>query len=145
MTLSGRQPCGGWRSRNKRVDFRDVSHEPEPNSRGPSGSTQTNNAGIGSITICRSSRSRLLTSNSIPCAAARTTLQNLGIFLRNSRNAGSIPRDRPRDPQPSHPGKQRGSFQSQFRRCALWSTDDPAGLLKCFQKQSAIRGFQGHR
>jgi hypothetical protein len=41
-------------------NFRDVSHEPLPNSRGPPGSIQTNNAGIGAITVCRSSRSRLL-------------------------------------------------------------------------------------
>jgi len=34
MTLSGRQPCGVWRALNERVDFRDVSHEPPPFSRG---------------------------------------------------------------------------------------------------------------
>src|SRR5690349_14439906 len=44
--------------------------------------------------------------------------------------------DRSRDPHPSHLGQQRGSFQSQFHRCAARSTNDPAGLCKCFQNQS---------
>jgi hypothetical protein len=39
ITLSGRQPCGMWGTLNARVDFRDVSHEPQPSSRGPSSST----------------------------------------------------------------------------------------------------------
>jgi hypothetical protein len=63
---------------------------------------------------------------------------NLGIFLRDSGNAASLLKDRPRDTEPCHLGEQRGSFQSQFRRCAARSTDDPAGLLKCFQNQSAM-------
>src|SRR6266478_2578329 len=102
-----------------------------------------NNARIGSITVC-STGSRLLTSNFIPCEADNST-SNLGIFLRDSGNAGSFLRDRPRDTQPSHLGKQRRSFQSQFGRCAAWSTDDPANLLKCVHNQSAIGVFQGHR
>src|ERR1700758_514028 len=53
--------------------------------------------------------------------------------------------DRPRNPQPSHLGKQRGSFQPQFGRSAAWPTDDPAGLLQRFHNQSTIRVFQGHR
>jgi hypothetical protein len=40
--------------------------------------------------------------------------------------------DRPRDAQPFHLGKESGSFQSQFCRCAARSTDDPTNLLKCF-------------
>jgi len=63
---------------------------------------------------------------------------NRAILLSDPGNAGSFLRDRPRDTQPSHLGKQRGSFQSQFRRRAAWPTNDPAGLLKCFQNQSAI-------
>ena len=68
---------------------------------------------------------------------------NLGIFLRDSGNAGFFLRDRPRDPQPSHPGKKRGSFQSQLGRCAVRSTDDPTSQLQCFHNQRAIRVFQG--
>src|SRR6266404_1488132 len=33
MTLSGRQPCGMSRTLNGCIDFRDVGHEPQPNSR----------------------------------------------------------------------------------------------------------------
>src|ERR1700722_14564371 len=36
------------------------------------------------------------------------------------------------NPQPSHLGKQCGSFQSQFRRSAAWSTNDPADPLQYF-------------
>jgi hypothetical protein len=37
--------------------------------------------------------------------------------------------DRSGDPQPSHLGQQGGSLQSEFRRGAMWSTNDPADLL----------------
>jgi hypothetical protein len=37
--------------------------------------------------------------------------------------------DRSGDPQPSHLGQQGGSLQSEFRRCAAWSTNDPAKPL----------------
>src|SRR5258707_10113627 len=107
-------------------------------------STQTNNAGSGSITVCHSSRSRLLTSNSIPCEAASSILKSEHL-LRDSGNAGSFLRDRPRDTHPPHLGQQRGSLQAKLRRRATRSADYPAGLLKCFQNQSAIRIFQGHR
>jgi hypothetical protein len=53
--------------------------------------------------------------------------------------------DRSGDPQPSHLGQQRGSLQSEFRRCATWSTNGPGGLLQRFHNQSAIGVFQGHR
>ena len=79
-----------------------------------------------------------------PCEAANST-SNLGIFLRDSGNAGSFLIDRSRDPHPSHLGQQRGSFQSQFRGSAARSTNDPASLLKCVHNQSAIRVFQCHR
>ena len=95
-------------------------------------------------TVWRSSRSRLLTSNFIPCEVANST-SNLGIFLRDAANVGPLLSCRPQDSQASHLGKQRGSFQSQFRRCAARSTDDPDGLLKCFHNQGAIGVFQGHR
>jgi hypothetical protein len=71
MTRNARQPCGAWRARNGRVDFLDVSHQPQPNSRDPGGSTQTNNAGIGSIAI-----SRVLTFSFIPCKAASSILKS---------------------------------------------------------------------
>jgi hypothetical protein len=61
------------------------------------------------------------------------TLSNLSIRPCHAGHVCSFLRDRPGDTQPSHLGNQRGSFQSQFRRCAVRSTDDPAGLLKCFQ------------
>src|SRR5882757_11522699 len=35
---------------------------------------------------------------------------NLSTFLRESGSAGSFLKDRPRDTEPSHLGKQRGSF-----------------------------------
>src|SRR5216684_6047928 len=57
----------------------------------------------------------------------------------------SLLMDRSENPQPSHLGKQCDSFQSEFRRCAAWPTDDPAGMLKCFHNQTAIGVFQGHR
>jgi hypothetical protein len=79
-----------WRTLNERVDFRDVSHEPPPDSRDPYGSTQTKNAGIGSITVCHSSRSRLLTSNFIPCAAASSTLKS-GHLLARLRERWFLP------------------------------------------------------
>src|SRR5258708_5207855 len=89
MTLSSRQPCRAWRTLNERVDFRDFSHL-QPNSRGPSGSSQTNNARVGSITVCRSSRSRLLTSNFIPCEAATSTLKS-GHLLTRLRERWFLP------------------------------------------------------
>ncbi len=70
-------------------------------------------------------------------------LSNLSILRCHAEHVCSFLRDRPRDAQPSHLGQQRGSFQSQFRRCSAWPTDDPADLLKCFQNQTAIRVFQG--
>ena len=45
--------------------------------------------------------------------------------------------DRSGDCQPSHLGQQSGSLQSELRRCAARSPDDPAGLLECFQDQGA--------
>src|SRR5882724_875910 len=57
----------------------------------------------------------------------------------------SLLKDRSENPQPSHLGKHCGSFQSQFRRCAARSTDDPAGLLQHFHNQGAIGVFQSHR
>jgi hypothetical protein len=53
--------------------------------------------------------------------------------------------DRSENPQPSHLGKQCGSFQSQFHRSAAWSTNDPADLLQCFHNQGAIGVFQSHQ
>jgi hypothetical protein len=47
----------------------------------PSGSEHTNNVGIGSITICHSSRSRLLTSNLIPRENS-----HLGIYVSNDED-----------------------------------------------------------
>jgi hypothetical protein len=76
--------------------------------------------------------------------AGALTTSNLVIFLRDSGKAGSFLIDRPRDIQPSHLSQQRGSFQSQFRRCAAWSTNDPANPLQCFHNQSTIGVFQGH-
>src|ERR1700722_8324936 len=87
---------------------------------------------------------RLLASTVIPWETANST-SNLGFLLRESGNAGSLLRGRPRDTEPSHFGKQCGSFESEFHRCTALATDDPAGLLKCFQNQSAFRVFQGHR
>src|SRR5579862_7674087 len=74
-----------------------------------------------------------------------TDASGLSILPCHAEHVCSFLRVRSRDTHPSHPGKQRGSFQSQFRRCAVRSTDDPAGLLKCFQNQSAIGIFQSHR
>jgi hypothetical protein len=87
--LSSRQPCRAWRTLNERVDFRDFSHL-QPNSRGPSASSQTNNARIGPTTVWRSSRSRLLTSNFIPCEAASSTLKS-GHLLTRLRERWFLP------------------------------------------------------
>jgi hypothetical protein len=54
---------------------------------------------------------RLLASHVIPGENANST-SNPDIFLRDSGNAGSFLKGRPRDTEPSHLGKQRGSFQS---------------------------------
>src|ERR1700751_5974205 len=59
-----------------------------------------------STRVCRLSRPCLLSSNLIPSAAASST-SSLDIFLRDSGNAGSFLRDRPRDTEPSHLSKQR--------------------------------------
>src|SRR6266853_1249112 len=48
----------------------------------------------------------------------------------------SLLMDRSENPQPSHLGKQCGSFQSQCSRRTARSTYDPAGLLKRFHDQS---------
>jgi hypothetical protein len=58
------------------------------------------------------SKLSIFTPNGLGCDAAR-----ISFFLM----------DRSINPKPSHLGKQRGSFQSEFRRCAAWSTNDPAG------------------
>jgi len=55
-------------------------------------------------------------------------LAHVFFFLRNSA----------RDSQSLHLGKECGSFQSQFDRCAAWPTDDPSGLLKRFHNQRTI-------
>src|SRR5258708_32418736 len=49
MTLSGRQPCGVWGTLYERVDFIDVSHEPQPNSRSPSGSHRRTKSESGQL------------------------------------------------------------------------------------------------
>src|SRR6266566_2637223 len=86
-----------------------------------------------------------LVAKALDFADREVTLSNLSIRLCHAEHVCSFLIDRPGDTQPSHLAKQRGSFQSQFPRCAARSTDDPAGLLKCFQNQSAMRVFQGLR
>jgi hypothetical protein len=126
-------PTRGWRclfcrrgDGNRSIDSRDVSHEPLPNSMGRPAAHRRITAESGRLS--RLSRSLLLTSTFVPCALP-FLLSYLGIFLRDSAIAGSFLKDRSRDPQPSHFGQQRGSFQPQFRRGTTRSTDDPAGLL----------------
>src|SRR5207248_2117483 len=69
-------------------------------------------------------------------------LSNLSILSCHAETVCSL-RSGSQYPQSSNLGKQGGSFQSEFRRCAAWSTDDPRGLLQRFHNQSAIGFFQG--
>ena len=57
------------------------------------------------------------------------TLSNLSILSCHAEHVCSFLWDRPRDAQPSHLGNKRGSLQSQSRRRAARSTDDPAGKI----------------
>jgi hypothetical protein len=47
-------------------------------------------------------------------------------FRCHADHFGSLLSNRSRDSQPSHPGKQRGSFQAQFGHRTVWSTYYPA-------------------
>src|SRR6202040_1071468 len=84
------------------------------------------------------------------CPSCAHKISKLSIFPSYGLGCYTAPvcsflMDRSGNPQPSHLGEQCGSFPTQFCRCAVRSTDDPAGLLQCFQNQSAIRVFQGLR
>src|SRR6202040_1271416 len=84
------------------------------------------------------------------CPSCAHKISKLSIFPSYglgcyTATACSFLMDRSGNPQPSHLGKQRGSFQSQFGRCAPRSANDPSGLLKCFHNQSTIGVFQRDR
>jgi hypothetical protein len=84
------------------------------------------------------------------CPSCAHNISKLSIFPSYGLGCYTAPRlsfrmDRSGNPKPSHLGKQCGSFQSQFRRSAAWSTNDPADLLQYFHNQGAIRVFQSHR
>ena len=99
---------------------------------------------------CDSTMERLMKFSLSSCPSCAHKISKLSIFSsyglgRYTAPVCSFLMDRSGNPQPSHPGQQGGSLQSQFGRCAAWSTDDPANLLKCVHNQSAIGVFQGHR
>src|SRR5260370_39457401 len=78
---------------SERVDFRDVSREPQPNPRGPSAAPDEqcqNRVDYGLL-----DRFALLTSNFIPCQADKST-SNLGLFLPDSVDPCSFLRRKPR-------------------------------------------------
>jgi hypothetical protein len=63
-----------------------------------------------------------------PSGACRSQSEHVAFFLMDGSGY----------PQPSHLGKQGGSFQSQLGGCAAWSTNDPANPLQRFNDQGTI-------
>ena len=64
------------------VCFRDVSHDPQPNSKARPAAHKRTMPESGSITLSRSNRSRLFASNFIPCEAASSTLKSGHLLAR---------------------------------------------------------------
>ena len=134
--VDGASGCHAKHSRSLRLEFCDCVKEMSNDRKNPIGYSEVMSLKFRSFPY----RAALLCGQ----ISKLSTLPSYGLRCYTAP-VYSLLKDRSENPQPSHLGQQRGSFQSEFRRCAARSTYDPPGLLQRFHNESAIRVFQGHR